>query len=145
MKKNEKKTNHYLDGHGIMHRRIRDGSNIFHTIMVPRILQPYILYESSNALGQIGSTRLYYFIRRHYYWKKLHQNYNKCVHACPEWQQVTLKEAQYKYLPLPIPQFPMSFISIDILGPYCETKKVNQYALFHRYVLQILRQQIYFK
>ena len=30
-----------------------DGHNIFHAIMVPKTLQPYILYECYNALGHI--------------------------------------------------------------------------------------------
>ena len=39
------------------------------------------------------------------------------------------KIPQYINLPLQIPQFPMSFISMDLLGPYHETEKENQYAL----------------
>ena len=43
--------------------KIRDGSNIFHAIMLPHNLQPYILTKSHNALGNNGSTRLYnYYI-----------------------------------------------------------------------------------
>ena len=57
---------YYLDKHGITYGKSRDGPNIFHAIMVPNTLQPYILYESDNALGHNGSTRLYHFIRKHY-------------------------------------------------------------------------------
>ena len=117
-----------------MYRKIRDQSNIFHANMVPYALQPYILYESHNALGHNGSTRLYHFIRMHYYWKALHQHCNKYLCSCPECQQVTLKEPQYVNLHLPIPQFVMSFISMDLLGPYQETEKGNQYALSHMHV-----------
>ena len=63
-------TPYYLDEHGITYRKIRDRPNIFHAIMVPIALQPYILYECHNALGHNGSTRMYHFIRRYYYWKK---------------------------------------------------------------------------
>ena len=73
-------------------------------------MQPYILYESHNALGHNGSTRLYHFIRMHYYCKKLHQHCNKYVCSCTESQQVTLKEPQYINLHLSIPQFPMLFM-----------------------------------
>ena len=92
-------------------------------------MQPYILYEHHNALGQNSSTRLYHFIRRHYYWKKLHHHCRKYVHSCPECQQVTLKEPQYINLHLPTPQLPMSFSSMDLLGPYRDTEKGNKYAL----------------
>ena len=69
--KNEKIPYH-LDECGITCRKIGDRPNIFHEIMVPNALQPYNLYESHNALGHNGSTRLYHLIRRHYYWKQLH-------------------------------------------------------------------------
>ena len=42
---------------------------------------------------------------------------------------VTLKEPQYVNLHLPIPQFPMSFISMDLLGPYSELENENQYTV----------------
>ena len=51
------KTLYYSDEHGIVYRKIKDGSNIFHVIMVLQMLQPYILYDSHNALGHSGSTR----------------------------------------------------------------------------------------
>ena len=61
--------------------------------------------------------------------KKLHQHCNKYIRSCPECQQVTLKEPQYVDLHLHTPQFPMSFISMDLLGTYHETENGNQCAL----------------
>ena len=120
--KNEKLP-YYLNEHGITYRKIRDGPNIFHAIMVPNALHSYILYESHKVLGHNGSTSLFHFIRRHYYWKRLHQHHNMYIHSCTEWQQVTLKDPQYINLHLLIPQFPMSFISMDLLGPYKKLKR----------------------
>ena len=108
---------------------MRDEPNVFHAILVPNTLQPYILYESHKAQGHNGSTRLYDFIRKHYYWKKLHQHSNKYIWSCPDCQQIALKEPHYINLHLPVPQFTMSFISMDLLSPYHEAKKGNQYAL----------------
>ena len=39
------------------------------------------------------------------------------------------KRTQYINLHLPIPNFPMSFISMDLVGPYKETENSDQYAL----------------
>ena len=36
---------------------------------------------------------------------------------------------------MPVPQFPISFISMDFIGPYRETEKGNQYALTVIYML----------
>ena len=118
-----------MNENSITYRKIREGPNIFHAIMVPNTLQPFILYECHNALGHNGSTRLYHFIRRNHYWKKVCQQCNKYMHSCTECQQVTLKELQYTNLHIPIPKFLMSFISMDLIGCYRETENGNQYAL----------------
>ena len=83
--------------------------------MALQTLQPYILYESHNALQNNGSTWFVDFIKRHYYWRKLYQHCNYYIRSCPECQQVTQKEPHYVDLHLSIPQFPMSFISMDVL------------------------------
>ena len=43
------KTLYFSDELGIVYQKIKDRSNIFHTIMTPQTLQPCILYESHNA------------------------------------------------------------------------------------------------
>ena len=92
--KKNNKTSYSLDEHGITYRNIRDGPNVFHKFMAhhTHTLQPYILYESHNVLGHNGSNRLFNFIRRHHYWKKLGQKCNKYVQSCPECQQDTFKK-----------------------------------------------------
>ena len=93
--KNYDKILYYLDEHGVEYRKNEDESNIFHVAMVPQSLQPYILYENHNPPEHNGFTRLYSFIKRHFYWRKLYQHCNKYVRSCPVCQQVTLKESQY--------------------------------------------------
>ena len=66
---------------------------------------------------------------RIYYWKKLHQDCNKNMRSCTEYQQVTLKEPWCVNLHLLIPQSPMSFISVNQLGRYSEMGNGNQYTL----------------
>ena len=97
--------------------------------MMPQTLQPYILYENHNSLGHNGSTRLHNYIKRHYNWRKLWQHCNKYIRSCSECHQVTLKEPHYVDLHLPLPQFLMFFITMDLLGPYQETENGDQYAL----------------
>ena len=41
-----------------LYRKIKGGLNIFHAITFPHMLKSYILYDSHNALGHNGSTRL---------------------------------------------------------------------------------------
>ena len=67
-------TPYHLDEHDIAYRKVWDGLNIFHAIMILQKSQPYILYESHNAFRHNRYTRVYDCIKRYYYWKKLHQN-----------------------------------------------------------------------
>ena len=53
--KNEK-IPYYLDEHGIVYTKIRDGPNIFHAIMVPTALQPYI---GKGCLNIVTGTFMY--------------------------------------------------------------------------------------
>ena len=57
------KTPYHLDKHGIAYRKVWNGPNICHAIMVPQKLQPCILYESYSSLQCNGSTWLYNFIK----------------------------------------------------------------------------------
>ena len=57
---------YHLEKHGITYRKIRERPNIFHAIMVTNALQPYILFESHNALVYNASIKLYNFIRSHH-------------------------------------------------------------------------------
>ena len=128
-----------MDEHGIIYRKIRDGPIIFHAIMVPNTLQPYILYECHNTLGHIGSTRLYHLIERNYYWKSYVKIAITMYVPAQNINMVTLKEPQYINFHLPIPNFPMSFISMDFVGPYRETENGNQCALTHHLHIDHLR------
>ena len=103
--------------------------NIFHAMMVPQNLHSYILYKSHNSIGHNISTKLYNFIKRFYYCKILYQVCNDYVISCTECQQATLKKPKYVKLHSPILQFSLSFISIDLLGPYSEMENGNQYML----------------
>ena len=118
------KTLYFMDLHGIVCKKKKMDKKPFIAILV-QTLQCYILYENHNALRHNGSTHLYNFIKRHYYWKRLHQHFNKYVRSCPECQQVNLKECPYIGLHLPT----LEFCSMDILGQYCETESRNQSTL----------------
>ena len=61
--------------------------------------------------------------------KKLHQNCKKYVYSCTDCQQVTPKEPKYINLHLPIPNFPLSFSSMDLVEPYRKMENGNQYTL----------------
>ena len=88
-----------------------------------------MLDESHNSLCYNGTTRLYQFLKRQYYWKGLKesvQNFSYIVH--------NVKQPIYKHqimcnFYLKILQSLMDFLSIDLTDPFETTTKGNQYAL----------------
>ena len=43
----------------------------FRALIVPKTTLKYVLYGSHNSLCHNGTTRLYKFLKRQYYWKTL--------------------------------------------------------------------------
>ena len=82
-----------------------------------------------DLMGHNGTTHLYGYIRRFYFWQKLKQDCTKHMHQCKECQHISLKEPCYVDSNLHIPKLPMSFIAIDLLGEYLEMENGNYYAL----------------
>ena len=94
-----------------------------------KLCNPIFYMRAIMHIGYNGSTWLYNFIKRHYFWRKLHHHHSKYVRSCPECQQVALKELHSVDLHLPIPPFPTSFICMDILGQCHEKENGNQCTL----------------
>ena len=82
-----------------------------------------------DLMGHNGTTQLYGYIRRFYFWQKLKQDCTKHVCQCKECQQASLKEPYYVDSNLCIPKLSMSFIPMELLGEYPEMEKCNCYAL----------------
>ena len=49
-----------------------------------------MLYESHNTLGHNGTTSLYQFVKRQYYWKDFKESVQKFVRHCPQCQTTNL-------------------------------------------------------
>ena len=96
---------------------------------MPKTIQKCALYESQNSLGHCGTTRLYQFLKKQYYWKGLWESVQKFVRYCPQCQTTNLQTPNYVQLHLEIPQMPMDFISMNLIGPLEATKKGNQCTL----------------
>ena len=55
---------YFTDSVGMLHKKVIDFNSIFSSVVVPKVL---IKYAPHNALGHIGATKLYHFIKRIYY------------------------------------------------------------------------------
>ena len=67
-----------------LYMKIKDHGRDFKALIVPKTIQNYLLYESHNGLDHNGTTRLYQFLKRQYYWKGLKESAQKFVRNCPQ-------------------------------------------------------------
>ena len=121
--KNKGGQEHYnLDLFGTLHKKIRDHGKEIRVLIVPNAIQKYMLYESQNSLGHNGTTRFYQFLKRQCNQKCLKESVQKFVRDCLKCQK-NLQTLNYVLLHLDIPQTPMDFISMELIGPFETTFK----------------------
>ena len=93
-------------------------------------IKSYILYKYHNAIGHKGSTRLYIVIKKNVITGRNFARIITCMWGLVQSvSELLSKNPWYINLHLPIPQFPMAFIGMDLLYPYSEMESGNQYAL----------------
>ena len=95
---------YFLSTDSVLYCCVREGSQGFEVIVVPKKLYQLVLTMYHDLLGHNGTTQLYRYIRRFYFWQKLKQDSAKHVHQCRECQQVSLKEPHYVDSNLHIPK-----------------------------------------
>ena len=115
LKKNKAHPAFLLHDSKLLYRRVPDGRNKCHAIFVPKDLRPYVLFELHNCFGHPGSTKLYNYMQRFYYWPKMSQDCAKHVRSCEQCQQVNLKPHKFLQLSTAVPQAPMEMIAMDLI------------------------------
>ena len=89
-------------------------------MVVPKTVQHLVLNMTHDILGSNGTMKLYNYIREFYFWQELKQDCTYHVHKCKDCQQVSLKTQCYVNSNLRVPNVPMAYIAMDLLGEYSE-------------------------
>ena len=113
---------------GLLYKRTRD-RNI---LVLPKILRREILYSLHNAVtaGHPGKSKLYFTLRRRYYWPRMFTSVSKYVDGC-------LDCGTRKRLPHPVKgrlksieaKEPFIHVCLDHIGPFPITEKGYKYIL----------------
>ena len=75
---------YFLNTDGVLYNYVKDDSQGFEAIVVPKKLYQMVLITCHELLGHNDTTWLYGYIRRFYFWQKLKHNCTKHVHQCRE-------------------------------------------------------------
>ena len=115
---------------GLLHRYNIDYKQRFHALVIPVSYAKIVLKLAHDGLGHNGTARTYALVKRMFYWiglKKDTENYVKTCHIC---QQYNIKSLRYTPGHFEIPEAPMDFISMDLIGEFkMGSTQGNRYAL----------------
>ena len=117
--------NYFIDTMGILHKSITDFNIIFLSVVVPKILIKYLLHAAHDSLGYVGATKLYYLLKRLYYFQGMEKAINWYVRTCQKCLIINLQKPNYINLHEDIAQTPQDHISIKLIGPYNTTPQGN--------------------
>ena len=99
-------------------------------MVIPVSYAKIVLKLAHDELGHNGTARTYALIKRMFYWKGLKkdtENYVKTCHIC---QQYNIQSVRYTPGHFEIPEAPMDFISMGLIGEFkMGSTQSNRYAL----------------
>ena len=115
---------------GFLHRYNIDYKQRFQALVIPVSYAKVVLKLAHDQLGHNGTARTYALVKRMFYWKGLKkdtENYVKTCHVC---QKYNIQSVRYTPGHFEIPEAPMDFISMDLIGEFkMGSTQGNRYAL----------------
>ena len=106
-------------------------------IVIPKILQNYVLNWYHTYLLHPGSTRTEETIKQHFYWQNLQSDVKKYVGTCETCQKCKKQKSKYGWLPAKEAEaVPWERLCVDLIGPYTIERK-NQENLTLKAVTMI--------
>jgi transposase InsO family protein len=120
---------YFIQDQMLMRHISMDG--IRHNVFVlPQCLIPRVLVLAHDLLGHNGSRRTYDAVRRLYYWQNMKLQIRRHVRGCATCQKHNPNPVSYQKLHFRVPQTPMQFISMDLIGEFHPpSSKGNRFAL----------------
>ena len=105
------------------------GGTTFHAQVLPKHLIPELLTRTHDHFGHNSERRMYLALKKLYYWTHMvHDIQRHCV-QCSTCRNYNKASQPYLTLSFEIPQVPMEFIAMDLIGPFVTSSRGNKYAL----------------
>ena len=119
----------YYAEEGILKKYVVDNKQRFETTVVPGDCVSTLLKLAHDELGHNGSMRTYMLLMHHYYWKGMKPVVYRYVKQCKICQKYNVHPVKYQKGHFEIPEAPMDFISMDLIGDFVPSSSGNRYAL----------------
>ena len=110
-------------------KTVHDQGMEFNVLVAPRKMQPLLLKLAHDNMGHNGANRTHMLLKREYFWPRMFHDVRLHVKQCLASLKRNKQVVRAPKLTFAVPNMPMSFISMDLIGPFPRSEKGNVYAL----------------
>ena len=120
----------FIKEEGVLYRLWIEDGRTFKCILVPQVLQDFMIILAHDYSGHNGSRRTYNCLKRQYYWPGIHKQIFRHCKKCKECVLQNQGQPEKCFGHFDSPDLPMEFICMDLVGPiHPPSSRGNKYVL----------------
>ena len=120
----------FIKEEGVLYRLWIEDGRMFKCILVPQVLQDFMIILAHHYSGHNGSRRTYNCLKRQYYWPGIRKQIFRHCKKCKECVLQNQGQPEKCFGHFNSPDLPMEFICMDFVGPiHLPSSRGNKYVL----------------
>ena len=120
----------FIKEEGVLYRLWIEDGRTFKCILVPQVLQNFMIILAHDYSSHNGSRRTYNCLKRQYYWPGIRKEIFRHCKKCKECVLQNQGQPEKCFGHFDLPDLPMEFICMDLVGPiYPPSSRGNKYVL----------------
>ena len=120
----------FIKEEGVLYRLWIEDRRTFKCILVPQVLQDFMIILAHDYSGHNGSRRTYNCLKRQYYWPGIRKQIFRHCKKCKECILQNQGQPEKCFGHFDSPDLPMEFICMDLVGPiHLPSSRGNKYVL----------------
>ena len=120
----------FIKEEGVLYRLWVEDGRTFKCILVPQVLQDFMIILAHDYSGHNGSRRTYNCLKKQYYWQGMRKQIFRHCKRCKECVLQNQGQPEKCFGHFDSPDLPMEFICMDLVGPiHPPSSRGNKYVL----------------
>ena len=120
----------FIKEEGVLYRLWVEDERTFKCILVPQVLQDFMIILAHDYSGHNGSRRTYNCLKRQYYWPSIRKQIFRHCKRCKECVLQNQGQPEKCFGHFDSPDLPIEFICMDLVGPiHPPRSRGNKYVL----------------
>ena len=120
----------FIKEEGVLYRLWIEDGRTFKCILVPQVLQDFMIILAHDYSGHNGSRRTYNCLKRQYYWPGIRKQIFRHCKKCKECVLQNQGQPEKCFSHFDSPDLSMEFICMDLVGPiHPPSSRGNKYVL----------------